>query len=249
MAVARGPDDDLYLRGVATLLASWEEYARGSAGAALQRLDGVAAAVFPTPPDRAIYNNAVLARGLGPAGRTSAVDAMETVYAAAGVEHYAAWVHEADPGMQAELRNRGYTVEESTRAMGMALDDLVAPPPDVELARGGWSEYLRILGVPADLLSGADPDAFHVLVARLAGESVATAMSYDHQGDCGVFNVTTLEAARRRGLGTALTLAHLHAARARGCSTASLQSSAVAERVYAAVGFGDLGRILEFVPS
>ena len=32
---------------------------------------------------------------------------------------------------------------------------------------------------------------------------------------------------------------------ARGCQTASLQSTQMAEGVYAAVGFSDLGRILE----
>ena len=36
---------------------------------------------------------------------------------------------------------------------------------------------------------------------------------------------------------------------ARGCQTASLQSTETAERVYATVGFQDLGRILEFVPG
>ena len=41
-------DADLYRRGSATLLASWEEYARGAADASLQRFPGVAAAVFPT---------------------------------------------------------------------------------------------------------------------------------------------------------------------------------------------------------
>jgi hypothetical protein len=43
-------DADLYRRGVATLLASWEEYARGSVGAAVCRLPGVAVAVFPNEP-------------------------------------------------------------------------------------------------------------------------------------------------------------------------------------------------------
>jgi predicted GNAT family acetyltransferase len=60
--------------------------------------------------------------------------------------------------------------------------------------------------------------------------------------------VGTVEKARRRGLGTALTAAQAHDARARGCRTASLQSTEMAERVYAAVGFRDLGRILEYVP-
>ena len=60
--------------------------------------------------------------------------------------------------------------------------------------------------------------------------------------------VGTVEKARRRGLGTALTTAQVYAARARGCRTASLQSTQMAERVYATVGFRDLGRILEYVP-
>jgi predicted GNAT family acetyltransferase len=46
-----------------------------------------------------------------------------------------------------------------------------------------------------------------------------------------------------------MTALHVHDALARGCLTASLQSTVMAERVYAAVGFRDLGRILEFVPE
>ena len=105
-----------------------------------------------------------------------------------------------------------------------------------------------MLGLPAGLLSGVDPAAFHVLVARLDGENVASAIAFDYDGDCGVFNMSTLEAARRRGLGTALTARHAHDAAARGCSTASLQSTGMAERLYATVGFRDLGRLLEYVP-
>ena len=58
----------------------------------------------------------------------------------------------------------------------------------------------------------------------------------------------TVEKARKRGLGTALTTAQAYDARDRGCRTASLQSTEIAEGVYAAVGFRDLGRILEYVP-
>jgi GNAT superfamily N-acetyltransferase len=247
----RFADNDLYMRGTATLLASWEEYARGSAGAALKRLNGVSAAVFPSDPERAVYNNALLDRDLGPTERAAAVDAMAAAYNSAGVDRYAAWVHESDEGMRAELSSRGYTLEESTRAMGMSLDDVSLALPGVELGPLDWPEYLQYLqgvGVPAGLLSGADPSAFHTLMARLAGEDVATAIAFDHDGDCGVFNMSTLEAARRRGLGTALTRRHVHDAIERGCSTASLQSTAMAERVYAAVGFRDLGRFLEYVP-
>jgi ribosomal protein S18 acetylase RimI-like enzyme len=74
-------------------------------------------------------------------------------------------------------------------------------------------------------------------------------MAYDLDGDCGVYNVATLPHARRRGLGTALTALVLHDARARGCRTASLQSTPMAERVYAAAGFRDLGGFIEYVPA
>ena len=191
--------DDLYARGTATLLASWEEYARGRPGAALERLRGVAVAVFRDEPERAVYNNAVLGRDLGPGARAAAVDAMESAYGAAGVDRYAAWVHESDAAMRAELASRGYVVEESTRAMGMSLDDIAIPRPEADLGRADLAEHLRIIGVPAGLLRGADTGAFRILVARLGGEDVASALGFDHDGDRGVFNVGTLESARRRG--------------------------------------------------
>src|ERR687885_2485155 len=104
-------DADLYLRGSETLLASWQEYARGATGAAVQRHPGVAAAVFPNEPERDVYNNALLERGLAPAARAAALDAMEAAYAAAGVTRYAAWLHESDEAMRGELERRGYTLD------------------------------------------------------------------------------------------------------------------------------------------
>jgi ribosomal protein S18 acetylase RimI-like enzyme len=240
---------ELYLRGTNTLLASWEQYARGATGAAVRRFPGVAAAVFPNDPERRVYNNALLERGLAAPVRAGAVSAMETAYATAGVTRFAAWVHESDAGMRAELERRGYSVDEVTRAMGMALDDVRLPRPDIKLAPEDFSEHLRLAGLPRGFLSGADPSAFHVLVASLRGEHVSTAIGFDFAGDCGIYNVATLESARRRGLATALTAIQLHNARARGCRTASLQSTEMAERLYSAAGFRDLGRILEYVPS
>jgi ribosomal protein S18 acetylase RimI-like enzyme len=241
-------DADLYHRGMATLLASWDEYARPAAGAALWRLPGVAVGVFPEGPERDVYNNAVLERGLGPAARADAVDAMEAAYAAAGVESFAAWAHETDTAAAGDLERRGYTLSETTRAMAMELAAITLPRPEADVRRSDWAEYLRVDELPAGLLAGVDPDAFHVAVGRLGGESVAVGIALDHDGDCGIFNLGTKERARRRGMGTAVTAALLHDARERGCETASLQSTPAAERVYAAVGFRDLGRILESAP-
>ncbi len=226
---------------MATVVASWEEYARGARDASVQRLSGVSAAVFPEGPERAVYNNAVLERA-------DAIGAMEAAYAEAGIESFAAWAHERDTPVRGELERRGYTVVEATRAMGMTLDAARLPGPDVELRPAGWEEYLRVGDLPPGILAGVDPDAFHVVVGHLDGEAVAAGIAYDHDGDCGIYNVGTLEHARRRGIGTALTAALVRDARERGCATASLQSTPMAERVYAAVGFRDLGRILEYGP-
>ena len=88
-----------------------------------------------------------------------------------------------------------------------------------------------------------------MLAAQLDGEHASGAIALDHAGDCGIYNVGTVVPARRRGLATDLMALMLHDAAARGCSTASVQSTAMAEGVYAAVGFRDLGRFLEYSPG
>ena len=138
---------------------------------------------------------------------------METAYEARDVTRFAAWVHETDEALRADLERRGYTVDKTTRAMGMPLADILVARPELELGSAGWDDYLRIFGLPARLLGGADHSVFYLLFARLEGESVAAAMAFDHEGDCGIYNVGTLEHARRRGLATALTA--VHAARCR----------------------------------
>ncbi len=241
-------DADLYTRGAATLVASWEAYARAATGAALWRLPGVAAAVFPHEPERSVYNNALLERGRPAGERATALDAMTATYAAAGLTRFAAWVHESDPAMQADLVRRGYTLDTSTRAMGMGLEDVRLPRPVLDLAPPDWAEHLRVGGDPPDLVRGGDRLGFHVLIARLDGENVAAAIAFDHGTDCGIYNVGTRPHARRRGLGTALTALHVHDALARGCRSASLQSTEMAEGVYTTVGFRDLGLFHEYVP-
>lgn len=65
--------------------------------------------------------------------------------------------------------------------------------PSSSWGPAGWSEHLRIAGVAAGFLSGIDTAAFHVLVARLRGENVATGIAFDFGTDCGIYNVGTLE--------------------------------------------------------
>jgi ribosomal protein S18 acetylase RimI-like enzyme len=240
-------DLDLYRRGVETAVACWTSYARAIPGADVHRLPHVDVAVFTDGPERDVFNNAVLAHGLGAQERRDAVDALVTTYADAGVTSYAAWVHETDTAMLAELTGRGFVHQETTWAMGRSLDsETGASHADVDA--GTWAEYLRVLELPPGLLERADPGDFHLALGRLDGDPVATGMAFDHDGDAGVYNVGTLDRARRRGLGSAVVGVLLRDAVARGARTATLQSTAMARAVYARQGFRDLGRILELAP-
>jgi predicted GNAT family acetyltransferase len=130
----------------------------------------------------------------------------------------------------------------------MPLADLRPATLRIDAAPITWSEHLAMFELPPTLLAG-DMSAYHVRGVRVDGTTVASAIAFDHDGDCGIYNVGTLEPFRRRGLGAALTAVLLGDAVARGCTTASVQSTPMAEGVYASVGFRDLGRYLEYVPQ
>ena len=240
-------DDTLYDRMLANLLGSWTRIAEGTEGASIERVPGAVLAVFPAGPERLFYNNAVLERDLNGSRAREAAAAIVRAYEGAGVDRYAIWAHESEQAATAEMTRRGFRVDTTTPAMAMSLDEIAVPRPEIELGPPDWNEYLRIIEVPDQLLAGVDASHFHVLVARLEGENAAAGMAYDHDGDCGIYNVVTLPHARRRGLGTALTALHLYQARERGSATASLQSTEIAERVYARLGFRDLGGFIEYV--
>jgi ribosomal protein S18 acetylase RimI-like enzyme len=245
-------DEELYDRMLATLFASWRRVAEGSVRASVQQLPGATIALFPAGPERGVYNNAVLERRLGGPELRAAVDSIAREYTEAGIDRYAIWAHESEPAALGELAGRGFQVDTWTAAMAMTLNEIAVERPRIELGPSEWQEHLRYLeveGAPGGLLAGVDGGDFHVLGARLEGESVATAIAYDHDGDCGIFNTGTLPRSRRRGLATALTALHLYGARERGCETASLQATEPAQGVYARVGFRALGRFIEYVPS
>ncbi len=74
-------------------------------------------------------------------------------------------------------------------------------------------------------------------VGRLDGEVVTTASLALVAGIGGIYNVSTLQEARRQGLGAAMTLTALREARKLGCRIGILQSSAMGLGVYRRLGF------------
>jgi GNAT superfamily N-acetyltransferase len=238
-------DEELFDRSVATLIRSWVYLASGSPGAEVTESDGAAIAVFVHSPDREFLNNTVLPRGVGTPD--AILDLAQRAYADRGVERYAVWVHESETEVATAVRARGYASESSTRTMAMEIDQMIEfDGVQLDLVEPSPSEFWRVDGLDG-LVPELSPEGAHFYVARLDGEDAAMLMAFDHDGDCGIYMVGTVPPARRRGLATALSTRAVADARERGCTTVSLQSTEMAEGVYARVGFRDLGRFDEYV--
>ncbi len=255
---------ELFERSLATLIGSWVYLASGSPGAGVRRIEGAAIGPFVHRPDREFLNNAVLERR--PADFDATLAEIEATYARHRIEEFAVWVHESDATAATALHERGYRFDSATRTMAMSLDGLAggeptaADPPAagdpsgasdlsaLEVVEATPAEFWAVEG-PAGLVPELDPSGAHFYVARLEGESAAMLMAFDHDCDCGIYMVGTVEVARRRGVATALSAHAVSAARKRGCLSVSLQATEMAERVYARVGFRDLGRWGEYVPA
>ena len=90
---------------------------------------------------------------------------------------------------------------------------------------------------PATILENARMTTW---IGRVAGRAVAAAMSYRTDGAIGIFGVTTVASARRRGYGTAITRA---AALADSGLPSVLAPSLEAEGLYMRLGFRSVGRL------
>jgi ribosomal protein S18 acetylase RimI-like enzyme len=112
-------------------------------------------------------------------------------------------------------------------------------PPDTNVVR-----FYELAG-PL-LLSAESPLWFYV--GYLNTEPVGTVELAVGGGVVGLYSVSTVEAYRRRGFGSALTVQPLLDARAAGYTTAILQAAAAGVGVYRRVGFEVFGEITEYKP-
>ncbi len=79
--------------------------------------------------------------------------------------------------------------------------------------------------------------ALHHYLGLLNGEAVGTSTLYLGAGVAGLYNISTLPKARRKGVGTAVTRAPLLMARERGYRIGILHSTRMGYKVYQRLGF------------
>jgi GNAT superfamily N-acetyltransferase len=84
---------------------------------------------------------------------------------------------------------------------------------------------------------------FRTYLAVMNGQPVGTSQLFLSAGVAGIYNVTCIPEARGQGIGAAVTLAPLLAAREMGYQVGILQASSLGYRVYRRLGFQDFGKL------
>jgi GNAT superfamily N-acetyltransferase len=131
---------------------------------------------------------------------------------------------------------------------GVTLSWAVDPEPlraAMQLIAAGFGMREELGGALADLMAPiARPGSpARTVVAQLDGTPVAAAQGMYFGNAVAIFNVATLEAARRRGIGAAVTVAVLRDAMDRGARFGVLESSAMGHAVYRRIGFHDVASL------
>jgi hypothetical protein len=155
-----------------------------------------------------------------------------------------------------DLERHGYTATERDPWFVRPPGPLAQPAPsDLEIVRvetpAEVEEFERtsLRGFADDDERAVEPGSIHpppiladsrmtMLTGRVDGRAVSAAMSYRVDDMVGIYGVTTLPAARRRGYASALTAALIDPD-----AHASLSPSAMAEGIYRQLGFERAGEL------
>jgi len=165
-----------------------------------------------------------------------------------------------DERMTSILQSRGFVKAFEAAAMALCLEDLATPhpgPADIfevtsESQLADWTRTCATAFEFDDNLSrwwhdlftsvphGGSSPLTHYL-AHVEGEPVGTASAFLDNDVVGLASVGVRTAYRRRGIGSALARMALDKARRRGGRLGTLFSSAMAESLYAGLGFRRYG--------
>lgn len=219
----------------------------GSSGAhVLRPSPGVQATITPARPWYSIFNSVVFRR-------PEALPALTAAYAEAGCRAWCVWVPPRQAGTGEVLRDTGLTRDSTPMLMAaeLAMLDLrpqqqldLHPEPTPGLVAQVNDQAHGILpewSMEA-VFEAVDRGLVRPYVALVADAPAAALLAVEHGHDCYLWFVATTPKARRRALASELVRHALRQATARGCTTTTLESTAMAETMYAQLGYRPLGR-------
>jgi ribosomal protein S18 acetylase RimI-like enzyme len=188
----------------------------------------------------------------GPASQ-EALDEASTEVAGIGVPWSAIVRGAASDAVAALAARHGLTKREDMLLMGCTAVDAVLPADGARssliypVGAADSEAYTDALaegfGVPGEvfgsLMSGnvLDAPGFSGYLAEAEGRSVATGLGVRSDGAVGVYNISVVPSARRRGLGRAMTVRVMADGFAAGADTAYLNPSRDGLALYESLGF------------
>jgi GNAT superfamily N-acetyltransferase len=233
-----------------SMVATWGLIARHSEGGRAIERDGLFAAVVPATPKRSVSNSVIYS---DPGVLADSLDELASAYDGAGVEAWTVWVPEGDAVASEALEEAGHVLDAEPRAMGAELEAIERP----DLGELEWSRDCDLATVArinddaygygdegfGPVISTLPVDEVHAYGANVDGETAAVMITIDAGDDTEIAWVATNEAARGRGLATALMRQSLWDARERGRRTSTLQATKLGAPIYERVGFRDVGAL------
>jgi GNAT superfamily N-acetyltransferase len=154
------------------------------------------------------------------------------------------------PGMAADLPRLRDDLPPTEGLTIMAAEDRAALEQWLEPFAAGFElpdfASRAVFDIVAEI-SMASPHIFRNYVGLLDGQPVASCSLLFSAGVAGIYNVATLPAARRRGVGAAITLAAMRVAREHGYRFAVLQATEMGYPVYRRLGFEECCKFTHYI--
>jgi GNAT superfamily N-acetyltransferase len=207
----------------------------------------VLGSIVPSCPRRSIVNAVVYEDG---SALADAYDAIAAAYDSAGVLAWTVWVPESEPETGRFLSAAGHKLDARPRAMLAELRALDLESPDglewertddvAAIASINEAAYGLPAGEFGPAMTAFKDAEIALYLARVGGEPMACLGALSAGGDCGIYLVATLPAARGRGLASGLMRQALRDARDSGCTTSSLQATKAGFPVYERLGYRDV---------
>lgn len=222
--------------------------AGASLGGRTARFGGAVAVLTPAAPERPLLTGVF---AVGADGFDEAYAWVEGGCRSSGIEGFTVWLAE-DDARGSELERRGHALDGRPPLMSALLADLgparALPLPEVEAPTAAMAAELNdaVYGYPGSFQRAfREAVEFPFILAALAdgGRPVACAAGLPVGEDFHLTMVATLPEYRGRGLAGALVTSIAAGARALGCVTTSLVSSAAGAPMYDHLGYTRVGAL------